>query len=361
MRHALSVIILITFVSLILIQGCDLARNVLPKRCPSTCDDQTACSLDICNKDTNYLCVHQSIVPCDGNKICENGEYLNSTDCPNCDDKNSCTLDKMDYTKGECSYEFLSSCCGNQICDATETGSSCPSDCPSCDDSYSCTIDNYNRIDKKCEHKYIFPCCGNGRCELGEKYATCQKDCQPSQQDEIIICGTNQTCLTDVALKYKEAEICKNAATFTGTDECFEKLAVDLNKSYYCTMITNTKRLSHCQEAYAISQLAVEMCPFDNPNTCIESIAEKTKNAELCNRLTEQFVRTKNDFILKCKAIVLSNFLLCKQLENIWVADKCFTQLAVQLKDASLCDAVDLDKDTCRFAVEDAILFSDNN
>ncbi len=347
----------VLLISIMLVfSGCDLAKKVLPKRCPTSCDDASACTLDICSKDTDFLCSHQEIRPCEGNKICEAGEYTTSTDCPNCDDKNKCTIDKYSYETSECLYEFLPSCCGNSICEPNENAQSCAGDCPSCDDKNSCTQDVYDRPTNKCQNKAIIPCCGNGRCEAGEKYSTCNSDCPPSKEDEILTCGANETCLTDVALKYKDVKICQDAASVPGTESCYQQMALAQNKSLYCTYIDDDDRSADCQESYAVKFRDVSKCPIVNPNNCLESIAILTNNVDLCGGMKEQFVKTRADFVLKCRAMVLNDFLSCKQITNVWIADRCYTDLAVRNKDASLCNAVSLDRQSCEFYVEDAII-----
>ena len=53
-----------------------------------------------------------------------------STSCPaSCDDMNSCTYDYCDeQTRYLCSYDPVSNCCGNSVCETTENESSCPQD-----------------------------------------------------------------------------------------------------------------------------------------------------------------------------------------------------------------------------------------
>jgi len=75
--------------------------------CPSSCNDYDKCTNDDCSKTTNFGCIHTKIIPCDGNDICEEGEYGVSTDCPNCEDNNLFTKDKYDYLKGNCEHENL--------------------------------------------------------------------------------------------------------------------------------------------------------------------------------------------------------------------------------------------------------------
>jgi len=54
---------------------------------------------EVLNKK-NCTCI--KIFPCDGNGICEEGEYPHSSDCPSCDDQNPCTEDIYNYTLKKC-------------------------------------------------------------------------------------------------------------------------------------------------------------------------------------------------------------------------------------------------------------------
>jgi hypothetical protein len=74
-------------------------------------------------------CACNVVLFCDGNGICEEGEYPESEDCPECDDGDSCTEDAYDYGLGSCIYDEITPCCGNLECESGEDESSCPDDC----------------------------------------------------------------------------------------------------------------------------------------------------------------------------------------------------------------------------------------
>lgn len=119
---------------------------------------------------------------CCGNKICEVEETYKtcSTDCPNCDDKNECTIDEYDYHKHKCVNTPILDviCCGNSVCETGETYENCARDCPNCDDDNKCTKDNYDYYTQKCINEIIIPCCGNRICDEDvETYSNCSTDC----------------------------------------------------------------------------------------------------------------------------------------------------------------------------------------
>jgi hypothetical protein len=115
-----------------------------------------------------------------GNGICDFSEeyYENFSscerDCVNCDDDDECTLDIYNYSIQECIYETLLKCDGNSICETGEYGFS--SDCPVCNDNDKCTTDRYDYISERCVYVLLDNCCGNNKCESGENYLNCE-DC----------------------------------------------------------------------------------------------------------------------------------------------------------------------------------------
>lgn len=152
------------------------------KECESDADCLTKDCFTV--KCTDTKCVYSPISDCCGNEICEVGEIYPEcvVDCPNCDDKNDCTVDEYDYHEQKCVSTIIPNvvCCGNSVCDIGETYEDCTRDCPNCDDENACTEDSYEYHEQKCVNELIIPCCGNGICdeETAESYDTCPSDCK---------------------------------------------------------------------------------------------------------------------------------------------------------------------------------------
>lgn len=127
-KHKLSFIILFAIIGLGLITG--IIWYIVP-HCPRSCDDGNACTIDSCSNITNFNCVHQEKKPCDGNGACEVGEYNISTDCPICEDNDICTKNDYNYILKECLFGPIDNCCGNKICEDSESYEICPADCES--------------------------------------------------------------------------------------------------------------------------------------------------------------------------------------------------------------------------------------
>jgi len=190
-------VVLVLLLSVILISGC------AEKECKIDTDCLTKSCFTIQCADNK--CVYSPVTNCCGNEICEVGETYPecAADCPNCDDKNDCTIDEYDYHEQKCINTPILDriCCGNRVCETGETYSNCAKDCPNCDDKNDCTTDEYDYHEKKCINEIIVPCCGNEICdEDAETYSNCPTEC-PN-------CDDNDE-LTEDSFNYETQE-CEN-------------------------------------------------------------------------------------------------------------------------------------------------------
>ncbi len=85
-------------------------------------------SCSLCEIVNTATCSCEEISPCEGNGICEEGEY-GGPDCPDCDDGDVCTQDYYNYSNGNCSHTNIVPCCGDGKCEGGESETSCPEDC----------------------------------------------------------------------------------------------------------------------------------------------------------------------------------------------------------------------------------------
>jgi len=187
-------------IGILLLSGC------VEKECETTseCLDRECFTVQC----ANYQCVYSAIDDCCGNEICELNESYSTcnSDCPNCDDKNECTIDEYDYYKKECvSTPILDKvCCGNGLCEIGEEYSTCTRDCPNCEDNNDCTKDSYDYHEQECVNAPIIPCCGNDICDKGaETNTNCPADC--------IVCNDNNKLTSDI-FNY-ETQKCEYAVT----------------------------------------------------------------------------------------------------------------------------------------------------
>lgn len=84
-------------------------------KCPISCDDRNPCSIDWCNETSNHLCSH---TPINGSS---EGCWGDPTTCST----NTCV-------SGKCTETLLTNCCGNNVCESSESCNSCATDCGAC-------------------------------------------------------------------------------------------------------------------------------------------------------------------------------------------------------------------------------------
>lgn len=202
--------ILIGFlIIIVLLSGCG------EKECKTAADClEKTCFTAACRENS---CAYSPVPDCCGNERCDQSEAYESCalDCPDCDDKNDCTIDEYNYNKQECVNTPILDrvCCGNGRCETEESYESCSLDCPNCNDDNDCTKDWYDYHTQECTNDVITPCCGNEICEEGvEEYSSCSADCPD--------CNDGNKLTTDT-FNYADHE-CENPVTHYFFDD-FEK------------------------------------------------------------------------------------------------------------------------------------------
>ena len=101
-------------------------------------EEECKLSCGTCEYENTEYCSCDIIIPCDGNGICESGEYPESGDCSDCNDGNDCTEDLFNFTLSECYQDVIVPCCGNGVCENTtdphENHTNCRADCEAPDE-----------------------------------------------------------------------------------------------------------------------------------------------------------------------------------------------------------------------------------
>ncbi len=149
-------------------------------------------------------------------------------------------------------------------------------DCPTdCDDLNACTQDSC--VKGKCTHVAIKPCCGNLICEAGETKTSCAEDCvqrekTPDQlvqqaaqlsatdpQTAIAICTSlgrtryADACYAEVAIGSRNANICQNVLEEPTKDRCYLEFASELSDFSSCSLIVNKYLAQSCNALSRIS------------------------------------------------------------------------------------------------------------
>lgn len=150
-----------------------------PMTCENTCDNETGnctscipdcsghgreCNLTCegaCELLDEDECECVTILNCEGNGICESGEWPDGEDClpfEECDDGDDCTLDVFSFSYQSCKH--VDTCC---------------------DDDDECTLDEYNYTTHECQYTYI--CCNNSQCDPGD-LDYCPEECEEEPEEE---------------------------------------------------------------------------------------------------------------------------------------------------------------------------------
>jgi len=309
--------------------------------CPEECDDKKDCTEDTCGPETNFTCSFMPIVPCNGNKVCERGEIGNSTDCPDCEDNYPCSEDVFNFKTQECGNFDFAPCNGNSICEKGEYDNS--TDCPDCNDDDNCTSEFFDYELGECVYDTVFFCCGNNICEIEESYLTCKNDCDPTYNELLIECGTNDKCRIDVILEYGNPTGCMYTVSLDGPDLCTIEFAQKTGNLSLCPTVSTNLMEAECYEKAIVSAHEIQDCLrfLEYPNDCIEGIAIRDKNQNHCNNVIEEpgFWNTISSRAQKCAATVTNDYTLCKFVDTEWISDSCYLDIAIALNDTSVCES----------------------
>jgi hypothetical protein len=119
-------IFLILFV--LIVSGCSQKQDY---SCPDDCDDNDSCTRDYCSEATNYTCMHDNLLPCCGNGVCEDTLINIRMDTEN---HETCPEDCKDPCEGiECNAVQLTCPDGfNATCQEVCVGGACAECTPDC-------------------------------------------------------------------------------------------------------------------------------------------------------------------------------------------------------------------------------------
>ena len=147
-----------------------------------SCSDGNACTNDTCDpiKGCQFS---NNISDCDDKNLCTVGDKCGSGVCTSgavqvCDDKNPCTDDSCDAQKGCVASNNIAPCSDNNVCttgDACKTGTCAAGAGVVCDDKNPCTIDSCD-ASKGCITSTVADgtACGSGQqCSAGTCVAAC--------------------------------------------------------------------------------------------------------------------------------------------------------------------------------------------
>jgi len=146
---------------------------------------------------------------------------ITAEDCGNCDDKDACTRDFCE--SGICQHEPMENCCGNNICEESETTNNCPEDCVQKVSGYS---------DTELEDKAL----ASASVSSSEAIRYCLSISSQYNAD---------FCLNECAEKSKKQEFCQRIRDLDKRDNCYMTLALD-KKPELCKFIINGYKKNSC-------------------------------------------------------------------------------------------------------------------
>ncbi len=195
---------------------------------PSDCDDLNPCTGDSC--DPAKGCVHLALdVTCNDGDACSSGEACQEGVCQggkavDCGDGNPCTDDSCDSIKGCVTIANSAPCSDGNVCTLGDVcdGGFCTTAGPlDCDDKNPCTSDTCDGS-KGCQHSAVAGLCSDGdACTDGD---TCfDGTCQPGKA---VACVDGKLCTDDGCDKLKGCVFtpnnlgCSDGNACTGGDQC---------------------------------------------------------------------------------------------------------------------------------------------
>ncbi len=187
------------------------------------CNDNNPCTDDLCDPKTGKCATNNNTSPCDDSNACTLVDLCTAGKCQPgaakvCDDKNGCTTDSCDPTKGCSTVDNTAACDDGSACTTADTcaGGKCVGGiAPNCDDKNPCTDDSCD-IASGCLHvANTSVCSDNNACTLGD---SCKDTaCVPG---EAINCGDGNPCTDDACDPAKGCSNANNSASCDDNDAC---------------------------------------------------------------------------------------------------------------------------------------------
>lgn len=140
--------------------------------------------------------------------------------------------------------------------EGVDCGGSCRTSCeqkcdPECNDKNLCTEDLC--VNGKCVYTPIVPCCGNFVCESSESYETCPADCNKPVESK----SPHDIVKTAVSLAKKNPELagkkCHEISEPEIMDQCFDDIAEESNMSIFCDYILVDEKRDGCYISFAMA------------------------------------------------------------------------------------------------------------
>lgn len=167
--------------------------------------------------DTLYFAVREK----SGSKIITEIKKASVDFCPSvCNDLNDCTRDSC--VGGVCSFESISFCCGNNICERSESEDSCPDDC---------VISDVSSEDYLLEAKRL------SSTDLDSAARICSKIANKNIYND---------CFFEISTNSGNALFCSPISDVDYRDSCYSKIAINRRNKSLCNNIVDRSLRDNC-------------------------------------------------------------------------------------------------------------------
>jgi len=189
--------------------------------------------------------------------------------------------------------------CFDGIKNQNEEGIDCGGPCKECkkdcNDNNKCTRDYFKN--GRCFNDPIEPCCGNLICEAKESETSCPEDCEeitmdfPGLSSSEIIEIIKQISLTEPE---KASKLCDNLEQQTFIDQCFSEIAETTRLAKFCKKITNERTKDNCYKKLAEiieNSLICDEISIDSRRDACYINFVNIGDYSVCDKITNDYLR----------------------------------------------------------------------
>ena len=323
-----------------------LPAGEIHNQCPDYCNDSNPCTLDYCDKSTNYtcanlpldgdyegcsseqdckretcisgLCEEINISGCCGNGVCEHAE-----DCSACPEDCFCG-DGFECENSTC---VKAAVCGNEICEEKENCSSCSQDCGICE-GISCRL-QADCPGGYCVHavcRFTSPYCGDKWCDRGETRLTCSNDCGEPLNESEEGCNEDSDCLTGHCVH----RVCRDTSPYCGDTYCDVGESADKCEEDCSSVNSNPpcvggkcigERCVDCGEDCSLPEGAVCVRNYEcKSDVCLYNLC-RSEDCEL-SKWPEDCIPESSDIQYEADFTICSLLHNCSQASTSWKDNK---------------------------------------
>lgn len=147
-----------------------------------------------------------------------------------------------------------------------------------------------------------------------------------------------ENCLAKVAAATGNPDTCQGIATPAARDACLSGVGIAAKNDLACALISDLSGREACYTAIALALQKGAVCKSIATKTiqdaCIKQVAVKTKNAAICGDITDTLAQ---DECYSAVSVVLKDKSICDKIVNKSIKDPCIVTIAEALNDWQYC------------------------